>query len=151
MNKKVVLIIDNVRSLYNVGAMFRVATGLGVEKIYLTGISPIPPRKEIHKTALGAENRIAWQYAEDIVELINNLKLNHYLIIALEQTSKSKPLGSLKTQENVALIVGHETDGVSKLALDQADLHLEIPMYHQTSSLNVATATAIALWHILSD
>ena len=151
MNKKVVLIIDNVRSLYNVGAMFRVATGLGVEKIYLTGISPIPPRKEIHKTALGAENRIAWQYAEDIVELINNLKLNHYLIIALEQTSKSKPLGSLKTQENVALIVGHETDGVCKLALDQADLHLEIPMYRQTSSLNVATATAIALWHILSD
>lgn len=146
----VVLILDNVRSMYNVGAIFRLADGLGVTKLYLCGITATPPRAEIHKTALGTETNVAWEYATEIKDQISEIKKRGYIVVALELTNTAIPLYDYKPTFPLALVVGHETDGVSHEVLKLADVHVQIPMRGHAHSLNVATACAIALWHIQS-
>lgn len=144
----VVLVLDNVRSLYNVGAIFRLADGLGIDQIMLCGITPEPPRAEIHKTALGAEAHVKWRYFGSTADCVSTLKTNLYQIVALEITNESEPLQTFKPHFPLALIVGHERDGISDKLLRDVDSRVHIPMLGHANSLNVATAVAIACWHI---
>jgi tRNA G18 (ribose-2'-O)-methylase SpoU len=150
-----ILVLDNIRSLYNVGAIFRTAEGLGVSEIILCGITPTPPRKEIHKTALGAETRISWRHAESTIDLIKEVRNKGTLVYALELTPDAIPLDQFdqldkSDQSNpIYLVVGHERLGVNDEVLNLVDNKIMIPMRGQVKSLNVASATAIACWHIL--
>ncbi len=125
---QIVLILDNIRSLYNVGAIFRTADGLGVSKIYLVGITPVPPRKEIHKTALGAETRVPFEYSDSLATLIPQVKTQGFTVAALEITPSAISLSEYEPTFPLALIVGHEREGVGQSGLNQADIHLQIPM-----------------------
>lgn len=152
--KEIYLILDNIRSMENVGSIFRTADAAGVAKIILCGITPKPPRKEIDKAALGAVDFVDWEYQENAKDLICNLKENGIKIIALEQDKRSisynNPDSLPLTHDSckIALIVGNETDGISKEVLDQADRIIEIPMHGKKNSLNVAVATGIALFKL---
>ncbi len=148
------LILHNIRSAHNVGAIFRTADGAGVDKIYLTGYTPAPvdqfkrPNGEIKKTALGAEETVAWEKQEDISELITELKKSGVQIWALEQADKSVNYREVKLTAPMALIVGNETEGIEPEILNLCDQVIEIPMRGIKESLNVAVATGIALFHL---
>jgi len=149
------LILNNIRSAHNVGAIFRTADGAGVDKIYLTGYTPAPvdqfkrPNSEIAKTALGAEKTVAWEKRKDVSELIDELKQENVQIWALEQDEKSVSYREVKLTGPAALIVGNEVEGISQEILDQCDQILEIPMAGVKESLNVAVATGVAVFRIL--
>lgn len=145
-----VVIAHNIRSLHNVGSIFRTSEGAGVNKIFLTGYTGIPPRKEISKVALGSENVIAWQQFKNISSLITKLKTDGYFVIALEQDPRSVSYRDIKIpiQKKVALIVGNEVLGVSKALRDKADVIAEIPMIGSRKSLNVSVAFGIAIYSI---
>lgn len=143
------LIAHNIRSLHNVGAFFRTADAFGVEKIYLTGYTGCPPRKEIAKTALGSEHRIPWEHREDLDLLLVELKAAGKKIVALEISDRAIPVGALEIPvEQIALIVGSEVEGISPQLLEQCDEVIEIPMIGTKKSLNVSVATGIALFAI---
>ena len=156
-----IVILDNVRSSLNVGSIFRTSSGIGVNKIYLCGITPTPfesgkkfenqnkKRKDFIKTSLGAEDEIAWEYKENILDLIKELKEKDFEIIALEQNEKSVDYKNLKIEnKNIAVVVGSETDGVQKEVLDLSDQITEIPMLGLKESLNVTIAYAILSYRI---
>lgn len=154
MPKKLFIIAHNIRSAYNVGAIFRTADGVGAAKIYLTGYSPTPhdqkkimqtsSQKMIAKTALGAENNLSWEYHEDIKELINKLKQEDVAIVALEQDLHSVDYEKYIPQKSVALILGNEPSGMETDVLDSCDAIIEIPMRGKKNSLNVAVALGVA-------
>lgn len=145
-NFSLVVILDNLRSTYNVGAIFRTADALKVDKIYLCGITPAPPNDKIAKTALGAEKFVPYQKVTLTWRLIEQLKQEGYFIVALEQAPKAKNIFQIKklSSKKVALIVGPEVKGLSKHILQRVDLCLEIPMFGKKESLNVAVAFGIA-------
>lgn len=152
-----IAILHNIRSLHNVGSMFRTADGAGVSKIYLTGYTPAPVdvfgkvRPEIAKTALGAEKTVAWEQRKDISRLIIDLKKRGFLILALEQTKNSISYDQLKLKSGLkaALIVGNEVRGVAPGILKKCDQVLEIPMRGRKESLNVSTSFGIAIYQLL--
>ena len=140
-------IIDSVRSLYNVGSIFRSSDGALIERLYLTGFTPHPPRKEIEKTALGATKTVPWEYHKDPKELLLKLKEQKIKICILELTTKSKPYYSVKRSDfPVCVVVGNEITGVSKELIEAADMGIEIPMFGNKQSLNVAVAYGIVLF-----
>lgn len=144
-----VIVFDNVRSAYNVGSAFRSADAFGVDKIYLCGICPTPPSTEIHKTALGAEESLAWQYEADILKLVKRLRSDDYTIISVEQTHNSVKLISpdtLPKTQKTALIFGNEVEGVQQSVVDASDFSLEIPQHGTKHSLNVAVTVGIVLF-----
>lgn len=148
-----VVILDNVRSLYNVGAIFRTCNGAGVEKLYLTGITGYPTQskraqRQIEKTALSTIPHVEWEYHSDTPKLLKMLKLKKYQVVALEQTKDSLEYTKTKYKFPLALVVGHETLGVSKDVLKLAELVVHIPMHGHAKSLNVATATGIMVYHL---
>ena len=144
-----ILIAHNIRSLHNVGAFFRTADAFGVEKIYLTGYTGCPPRKEIAKTALGSEHRIAWEQCDELDPLIVELKEKGMKIVALEIADRAIRVDELNIPiENIALIVGSEVEGISPAILDACDEIVSIPMIGVKKSLNVSVATGIALFAI---
>ncbi len=155
MKKKIFLILHNVRSLHNVGAIFRTADGAGVSKIYLTGYTPTPvdifgkTRKEIKKTALGAEKTVAWEKYKDIGKLISKLKKEKIKIIALEQSPEAINYKKLKPKYPIALILGNEVRGISKQILNKCNSVIEIPMRGKKESLNVSVAAGVALFELL--
>lgn len=142
-----VVVAENVRSLHNIGAIFRSADAVALERLVLVGLTPAPPRWEIDKTSLGATKSVNWEYAPSIEPVIAALRKEGRRIYALEQTEKAENIFTTHFEFPAALIIGHEREGVSKMALEQADFHLIIPM-HGTSahSLNVSTATTVALY-----
>jgi tRNA G18 (ribose-2'-O)-methylase SpoU len=142
------LLLDDIRSLLNVGALFRTADGAGYDRVYLTGITPTPPRKEISKTALGAENFVSWEYYENPLEIVSILKQKGVSLICLEQTSKSIPYTELPELPSTCLILGNEISGVSPELRALADITIEIPMLGKKQSLNVATAGGICMYKI---
>jgi len=152
--KKLFIIAHNIRSAYNVGAIFRTADGMGAAKIYLTGYSPTPHDKQkilqtsaqkmIAKTALGAENNLPWEYCENINELIVKLKKEEVEIVALEQDARSVDYEKYIPQKSVALILGNEPIGMERKVLDLCDAIIEIPMRGKKNSLNVAVAFGVA-------
>lgn len=151
MSHHIRLLAHNIRSLWNVGSFFRTADAFGVEKIYLTGYTGQPPRKEITKTALGAEEFVPWEHHEDPVEVVRPLRKEGWQIVALEQVGGSVELGSFEPELNVLLIVGHELDGVPGSLLALADAIIEIPMQGKKESLNVSVALGVALAHVTSS
>lgn len=144
------IVLENIRSLNNVGAIFRTADGAGFDRVVCVGYTPTPPRKEISKTALGAENFVPWEYYETIEDAINTYKNLGCTIIALEKNNKSTSLQDIKNNhniwQNVAIIAGNELEGVSATAQAMADHIYHLPMLGKKESLNVAVATGIALY-----
>ena len=151
--KPVVLVLDNIRSLNNIGSIFRSADAFLSERIMLCGITATPPHREIHKTALGAENTVVWEYHKDTVEVLKQLKSQGYRLIAIEQAEGSYFLDQFKADhdDKIAFIFGHEVDGVSEAALEVCDEAIEIPQFGTKHSINVSVCTGIVLWqHYLS-
>ena len=155
MKKGIAVLLHNIRSAHNVGAIFRTADALGVETIYLSGYTPTPmdrfnrPRKDIAKVALGAEKTIRWQYEKDPKEIIFELKSNKYQIIALEQTKKSIDYKKVKIKYPVLFIVGNEVEGVPQETISLCDIVTEIPMAGDKESLNVSVAFGVGLFRML--
>uniref|UniRef100_UPI004049F756 RNA methyltransferase n=1 Tax=Ignavibacterium sp. TaxID=2651167 RepID=UPI004049F756 len=143
------VILNSIRSSYNVGSIFRTSDGAMIEKLYLCGYTPHPPKKEILKTALGATESVNWEYVKDPLAVINDLKSKGIKICALELTENSKPYYDLtKNDFPIALVVGNEISGISQDILDQCDLSIEIPQYGIKQSLNVAVAYGIAIFEM---
>lgn len=151
MNKEFFIIAHNIRSLYNIGTMFRTADALGVDQLFLTGYSGQPPRKEISKVALGAEETMPWEHHKNISTLVKKLKKQGVQIIALEKTKNAIHYLKFKPRFPLALIVGNEIQGVSPALLKQADKIIYLPMNGQKESLNVGVAMAVAGYHIISQ
>lgn len=148
-NKVVVLVLHNIRSRFNVGAMFRTADAAGVAKLYLAGITPRPPHHKIAKVALGAEKYLPWEHHKQTVRLIKRLKTDGYAIVALEQSRKSVQYNKCRIRRPFALVVGSEVKGLPPKILSLADRVVEIPMRGQKESLNVAVATGIVLFQLI--
>jgi len=148
MKRKIRLMAHNVRSLWNVGAFFRTCDALGVEHLYLTGYTGHPPRKEISKTAIGADNVIPWEHVRDPLSIIAKLKKEGWQIISLELAKNSMDIVKFKPGKKVCLIVGHELSGVPEQLLELSDEVVMIPMLGKKESLNVAVAAGIALHHL---
>ncbi len=145
-----VIVVDNVRSLYNVGAIFRTCDGALVRKLYLCGYTPYPPRKEISKTALSATDSVPWEYVYDISEVLQRLKAEGLTIAALEHTTESVSCFDLRKEIfPMAVVVGNEIVGVSPEVLPYCDIAIELPMYGVKQSLNVAVATGILCYECL--
>ncbi len=145
------LILYNIRSRFNVGAIFRTADAAGIDKIYLCGITPQPPHPKIDKVALGAEKTVPFEYVKQTVRLIKNLKKQKYTILALEQSKNSIPYFKFKNMKDkkTVLILGSEVKGLPKKILDLADKVLEIPMHGKKESLNVGIATGIVIFELI--
>ena len=143
-----VVVLDNVRSLHNVGSVFRTADAFRVEKIVLCGICCCPPHPEIHKTALGAENTVAWEYESDTIAAVQKLKEQGYIIYAVEQAHDSVSLEQLqlKKDEKYAIVLGHEVKGVQQEVVDLCHHCVEIPQFGTKHSLNVSVASGIVQW-----
>ena len=146
----VVVVLDNVRSKNNIGSIFRTSDAMGVAEIYLCGITAIPPDRDIHKTALGAEESVPWAWCDDIHQALDFLQGAGYRLYAVELAHNSLKLGtdSIATDEPIALIFGNEIEGVQESVLERCDAYLEIPQYGSKYSLNVSCAAAIAIWEI---
>lgn len=145
----VVVVLDNIRSAHNVGSAFRTADSFKVDKIWLCGICAVPPSAEIHKSALGAEDSVEWEYSADTMEAVRRLKEDGYRIVSVEQTVGSVMLDSFAPQkgEKYALVFGNEVAGVSQDVVDASDFSLEIPQYGTKHSLNVSVSVGVILWH----
>jgi len=144
----ITILLDNVRSLHNVGSVFRTADAFRIEKIFLTGITGTPPHREIHKTALGATESVNWEYAEDSFTVARNLKAEHYEILVVEQTTESKALHQfqIRKDQRYCLVFGNEVDGVSEKVVELADHAIEIPQMGTKHSLNVSVCAGIVTW-----
>jgi tRNA G18 (ribose-2'-O)-methylase SpoU len=144
----VTVVLDNVRSLNNIGSIFRTSDALRVEQILLCGISATPPHPEIHRTALGAEDSVEWIYFDNPIEALDYLKFRNYQTFALEQTTQSIDLRDFKpnSKEKYAFIFGNELRGVSQSAIDICDGSIEIPQFGTKHSFNVSVTAGIVLW-----
>ena len=143
------VLVENVRSLYNVGSIFRTSDGVRLQHLLLTGYTPTPPRKEIEKTALGATESVPWSYSRDPIACLKALKSEGIRICCLEQTDKSIPYFEIhKSDFPLCLVLGNEVSGVSRSLIEQCDLAIEIPMFGRKHSLNVAVAYGIAVFHL---
>lgn len=149
-NISLVVVLDNIRSTYNVGAIFRTSDAACVAKIYLCGITPTPPNHKIAKVALGAEKFLTWEKRKNTWFVLKQLKSEGYFIIGLEQGKKAKNLFQLKKipASKIALVLGSETKGLSSKILKRVDWQVEIPMFGKKESLNVAVAFGIAVYQI---
>lgn len=145
-----IIIADNVRSMHNVGSIFRTSDAFLVEKIYLCGITPTPPHREIQKTALGATESVDWQYVENTLDVINQLKKEGWTILALEQTTNSVMLDELKVEkgEKIAIVLGNEVEGVNQEVINLCHKAVEIPQFGTKHSFNVSVSCGIMLWQV---
>lgn len=160
--RNIVVLAHDIRSIHNVGSLFRTCEGLGVSKLYLTGYTPYPKHsqdkrlphlsdkinQQIHKTALGAETAIPWEYQENAPDVLAKLKSRGFTVAALEQTERSMPLADFLPPEKVALMIGNEVSGLDASLLSKAEVCLEIPMFGQKESFNVTQAAAMALYQL---
>jgi tRNA G18 (ribose-2'-O)-methylase SpoU len=148
----IVIILDNVRSLNNIGSIFRTADAFLVDHICLCGITATPPHRDIHKTALGATESVAWSYFADTTEAISKLKGEGYIIVSVEQVEGSQMLDRFQPSGNrrYALIFGHEVKGVTPEAVSLSDIAIEIPQFGTKHSFNIAVSAGIVLWDIYS-
>ena len=141
---------DNIRSLYNVGSIFRSSDGAMIQKLFLTGYTPHPPRKEIDKTALGATHSVPWEHHKNPMDAVTELKARGIKLCVLELTTKSRPYYELTPADfPLCVVVGNEITGVSKEIIDAADMAIDIPMFGHKQSLNVAVAYGIVLYDFL--
>lgn len=146
----IILIADNLRSLNNIGSLFRSADAFAIEKIYLCGITATPPNRDIHKTALGAELTIDWEYTKTTMEALLKIKEEGYTVIAIEQVENAVMLNDFRVESDkkYAIILGNEVKGVEQEVVDNCDLSVEIPQSGTKHSLNVSVAAGVVLWQI---
>ena len=144
------IVLDNVRSLHNVGSVFRTSDAFLIEQIYICGITSTPPHAEIHKTALGAEDSVSWKYYEETAQALYDLKKEGYTLLAIEQAEGSTMLGEMKLAKGkkYAVVFGNEVKGVQQSVVDSCDTCIEIPQYGTKHSLNVAVCAGIVLWEL---
>jgi len=144
----VIVVLDNIRSLNNVGSVFRTSDALKVEKIMLCGITAIPPHTDIHKTALGAEDAVEWEYYDDTLYAIKELKKQGVVVCSIEQVENSISLPDYTPESNMkyALVLGNEVKGVQQTVVNESDVCIEIPQYGTKHSFNVSVTTGIVLW-----
>ena len=147
----VIAVLENIRSAYNIGSVFRTADAFLIDAVYLIGYSARPPHKEIKKTALGAEETVAWQHFPNSMEAISSLKHAGYSVFAAEQTENSIPLHQFKQgpQQKLAIVFGNEVTGVEQATIDLCDGCIEIPQLGMKHSLNIATAAGVVLWELV--
>lgn len=145
-----IIVLDNIRSLHNVGSVLRTADAFRLEAVYMCGITATPPSPEIHKTALGAEDSVAWRYYEDTLQAVNELKAEGYTVLAVEQVEGSLKLGefSFTPGQRYALVMGNEVKGVQQSVVDACDQALEIPQYGTKHSMNVSVTAGIVMWEV---
>ena len=148
----VVVVLDNIRSLNNIGSVFRTSDAFRIERIYLCGITATPPQKDIHKTALGATESVDWTYSKNIEELIGELKSDGHTILAVEQADKSISLSEFRPEagHRYAVVFGNEVKGVQQKVIDLSDDCLEIPQHGTKHSLNISVSCGIVLWDLFS-
>lgn len=149
----IVIVLDNIRSLNNVGSIFRTSDAFRIESLYLCGITGTPPHREIHKTALGATESLDWKYFSNTLDALKLLKEQQYKVIAIEQLDKSVELGDFKSNltDKLALIFGNEINGISDDILDFIDEGIEIPQFGTKHSFNVSVSAGIVLWQIVNQ
>ena len=145
-----ILILDNIRSLNNIGSVFRTADAFLIEKIYLCGICATPPNKDIHKTALGATESVAWEYVEDTLTLVEKLKAENIRVLTIEQAENSTKLNTFYPEKNekYAIVMGNEVKGVQQKVVNAADACIEIPQLGTKHSLNISVTTGVVLWDL---
>lgn len=149
----IVVVLENIRSAYNVGSVFRTSDAFLIEAIYICGYSAKPPHKEIKKTALGAEETVYWKYFKTAVDAIEELKRRKYKVYAVEQAEGSYKLhaANFRQNEKIAVVFGNEVSGVEQSTIDLCDGCLEIPQLGMKHSLNVATAAGVVLWELVRN
>ena len=147
-----VVVLDNVRSMHNVGSVFRTSDAFRMERIILCGYTPQPPHRDIHKTALGATETVTWSYAANTIEAVQALRNEGYMLVAIEQTSASQQLSHFDWdgKKPLALIFGNEVEGVQQAVIDGCDAAIEIPQAGSKHSLNISVAAGIVLYHFFS-
>jgi 23S rRNA (guanosine2251-2'-O)-methyltransferase len=147
-----VLILDDIRSMNNIGSVFRTSDAFKVEKVYLCGITATPPHREIQKTALGADETVAWEHVEDVLQLVKNLQAEGYIVAAVEQVENSVSLLDFQPETNkkYAFVFGNEVFGVNQNVVEQADFCLEIPQYGTKHSLNISVTAGVVSWDFVS-
>ncbi|WP_273272668.1 RNA methyltransferase [Maribacter polysiphoniae] len=147
-----VIVLDNIRSLNNIGSVFRTADAFLVEKIYLCGITATPPHKDIRKTALGATESVSWEYRKDTLELVAQLKLDGFQVISVEQAENAELLNRFSVDPSMkyALVLGNEVKGVDQEVVSASDGVLEIPQYGTKHSLNISVSAGIVIWDLWS-
>ncbi len=146
----IIIVLDDIRSLHNIGSVFRTADAFLIEKIYLCGITATPPNKEIHKTALGATNTVAWEYNKNILDVIEDLKKDNVSVFAIEQVESAILLHDFKIDNNkkYALVFGNEVFGVNQKAIEICDGTIEIPQLGTKHSLNISVSAGIVVWDL---
>jgi 23S rRNA (guanosine2251-2'-O)-methyltransferase len=146
---EIIVVLDNIRSMHNIGSIFRSCDAMGNCSIFLCGICATPPSKEIHKTALGSTESVPWKYFKNTQDAVIELKKNNYKIITIEQTNESITLNKFKTEATkIALVFGNEVKGVNKKIIDLSEQCIEINQYGIKQSMNVSVAAGIVLWAI---
>ena len=148
----IIIVLDNVRSLNNIGSIFRTADAFLIDHIYLCGITATPPNKDIQKTALGSTNSVSWSYERDTLSVVKKLQSKKIKVIAVEQVESSVMLQEFKTFKNdvYALVFGHEVKGVSQEVVSQCDVAIEIPQHGTKHSYNISVSCGIVLWELFS-
>jgi tRNA G18 (ribose-2'-O)-methylase SpoU len=146
----IIVILDNIRSLNNIGSVFRTSDAFLIEKIYLCGITATPPHKDIHKTALGSTDTVAWEYAENTLEIVEKLKAKNIKICAIEQAEKSTMLDKFNIEPNTtyALVFGNEVKGVAQDVVNASNVVIEIPQFGTKHSLNISVSCGVVVWDI---
>jgi len=147
-----IIVLDNIRSLNNIGSVFRTSDAFLIEKIYLCGITATPPHKDIHKTALGSTETVAWEYVENTLTLVKKLQAQNVKVIAIEQAEHAIMLNNFKPETNTtyALVFGNEVKGVSQNVVSASDVVLEIPQFGTKHSLNISVSAGVVIWDVFS-
>lgn len=150
--KPLVIVLDNIRSLNNIGSVFRTADAFLVEKVYLCGITAQPPHKDIHKTALGATESVAWEYRENTIDVVELLQEDGFEVLAIEQAENAIMLNdfTVETDKKYAIVFGNEVKGVAQDVVSKANGVLEIPQYGTKHSLNIAVSAGVVVWDLWS-
>jgi 23S rRNA (guanosine2251-2'-O)-methyltransferase len=148
----IIIVLDNIRSLNNIGSVFRSSDAFRIEKIYLCGITAQPPHRDIHKTALGATESVVWEHVEDTVELVEKLKADNIITLSIEQAENSIKLDEFTPikDQKYAIIMGNEVDGVQQSVINASHHVLEIPQIGTKHSLNISVCTGVVLWDLFS-
>ncbi|WP_047548075.1 RNA methyltransferase [Psychroserpens sp. Hel_I_66] len=148
----IIIILDNIRSLNNIGSVFRTSDAFLVEKIYLCGITATPPHNDIRKTALGSTETVDWEYAEHTIDVINKLKSQNVKVISIEQAERATMLNSFQpeTDQKYALVFGNEVKGVAQDVVDASDIVIEIPQFGTKHSLNISVSCGVVVWDLFS-
>ena len=147
-----IIVLDNIRSLNNIGSVFRTSDAFLIKKIYLCGITAKPPHKDIHKTALGSTNTVDWEYVENTLDLIKRLQLNGVQVASIEQADNSTMLNNFQPEANktYALVFGNEVKGVQQDVVSASDIVLEIPQFGTKHSLNISVSCGVVVWDVFS-